>query len=574
MTETVKNSQWTIEKVVEVLSRRYGQYIHGVVKPTSNQVIVLMDRNVAPKAVLFLLKESGIPEPQLSTVVGTDERPIRGMFSVIYWISINAQGGDVWIGVKTYIPENNPAIESITPRHPGANWYERELKDLLGITPINHPDPRRLVLPDDFPEDIYPLRKEFNYKSRMRIETRGYEFKKPGKDAIIVPFGPYHIACDEPFHFRLFVRGEEIVDADYRGFYNFRGIEKIAESRLTYEQVSFIAERICGICGFVHSTAYCQAVEAALGVDVPDRARYIRTILLEIERIHSHLLWMGIACHLVGFDTGFMHSWRIREKVMWLAERLTGNRKTYGMNIIGGVRRDILEYRKKLVLSVLNDIKREYKSFIDMLTSTKSFIKRCEGVGVLPYDKALAYSTVGPTARGSGRNIDVRRDHPYAAYKDLDFKVPVYRDGDVLSRALVRIDEVWESIWIIEQALDQLPGGPIKAEVEKIESYREALGYDEAPRGENIHYVMLGPGNRVYRYRVRAATYNNLPAVPEMLKGYTIADAPLIIASIDPCFSCTERVIVVDAKSGKVKVYTDREFNYLSIRKSKKVKPS
>ncbi len=561
-----QNEKLTVEKIVEQLRSRFGEAIRSIKLIAGNQAIILVEKESLPEMALFLLKDAGIPEAQLSTVVGTDETPIRGMLSVTYWISSNAESGDVWIGLKSYLDPDEPVIDSITPHHPGANWYERENKDLLGIIPRNHPDPRRLILPDDFPENVYPLRKDYDYRKKEFVEP-SYPFKMPSKDTIIVPFGPYHVACDEPFHFRLFVKGEEIIDAEYRGFYNYRGIEKIAETRLTYDQVTFIAERICGICGFTHSTAYVQAVEAAAGIEAPERARYIRTIMLEIERLHSHLLWLGIACHLLGFDTGFMHTWKIREKVMWLAERLTGNRKTYGMNLVGGVRRDILEYRRKLVLETINTLKKEFKALVDSLVSNKTFVKRCEGVGVLPYDKAVAYSTVGPVARASGRRFDVRKDHPYAAYGDLDFKVPVYKDGDVLSRALVRIDEVFESIWIIEQALDQLPGGPLREENIKLEPYAEALGYTEAPRGENVHYVMLGPGNRVYRYRVRAATYNNLPAVPEMLRGYTVADAPLIVASIDPCFSCTERVLIVDVKTGKKIVLNEEEFNMLSIRK-------
>ncbi len=561
-----QNEKLTVKGVVEQLRNRFGEVIRSVKFVAGNQAILLVEKESLPKMALFLLREANIPEAQLSTVVGTDETPIKGKLSVTYWISSNAESGDVWIGLKSHLDPEEPIIDSITPRHPGANWYERENKDLLGIIPRNHPDPRRLVLPDDFPENVYPLRKDYDYQKKEFVKP-SYPFKMPSKDTIIVPFGPYHVACDEPFHFRLFVKGEEIIDAEYRGFYNYRGIEKIAESRLTYDQVAFIAERICGICGFTHSTAYVQAVEAAASIDVPERAKYIRTIMLEIERLHSHLLWLGIACHLLGFDTGFMYTWKIREKVMWLAERLTGNRKTYGMNLVGGVRRDILEYRRKLILETLNVLRKEFKALVDSLTSNKAFIKRCEGVGVLPYDKAVAYSTVGPVARASGRRFDVRKDHPYAAYGDLDFKVPVYKDGDVLSRALVRIDEVFESIWIIEQALDKLPGGPLREENIRLEPYAETLGYTEAPRGENVHYVMLGPGNRVYRYRARAATYNNLPAVPEMLRGYTIADAPLIVASIDPCFSCTERVLVVDMETGKKTVLNEEEFNALSIKK-------
>ncbi len=563
LNENVMRERITLDKIVSVLNEKYKNSITDIKKINDKQIVIIVDKNTLPKVVLFLLKEANIPEAQLSTVVGIDETPIRGYFSVTYWVSCNAQSGDAWIGIRSYLHPDDLVIESITKEHPGANWYERENRDLLGIVPIGHPDPRRLVLPDDFPEGVYPLRKDYDYKKKEYIKPT-YPFKMPKRDTIIVPFGPYHVACDEPFHFRLFVKGEKIIDAEYRGFYNYRGIEKIAENRLTYDQVAFIAERICGICGFTHSTAYCQAVENAAKIDVPERAKYIRTIMLEIERLHSHLLWIGIACHLLGYDTGFMHAWRIREKVMWLAERLTGNRKTYGMNLVGGVRRDILDYRRILVLETLNQLKKEFKQLVEMLTSNKAFIKRCEGVGILPYHKAVAYSTVGPLARASGRKFDVRKDHPYAAYGDIDFKVPVHKEGDVLARALVRIEEVWESIWIIEQALDKLPGGPLRVEKIELEPYAEALGYTEAPRGENVHYVMLGPDNRVYRYRARAATYNNLPVVPEMLKGYTVADAPLIVASIDPCFSCTERVLIIDLNTGKKRMLSSEEFNALS----------
>ncbi len=560
----------SLEQIVNDLKERFRERVKSVEMLAKNQVRVVMDREALPDAVIYLLEKYRDYESQLSTHVATDERPIRGHFSVTYWLSINAGHGDVWIGLKAYLPPDDPRIRSVAPRHPGANWYEREARDLVGVEPVGHPDPRRLVLPDDFPEGTHPLRKEFDYRERKFAEPR-YVFKEPKEHEVIVPFGPYHVSLDEPAHFRLYVEGEEIVDVDYRGFYNHRGIEKLAEGRLTINQIPFIAERICGICGFTHSTAYCQAIENAARIEVPDRARYIRTILLEIERLHSHLLWIGVACHLVGFDTGFMHAWRIREKVMWVAERLTGNRKTYGMNLVGGVRRDILEYRKRMVLDMLRELRKEFREFVDTLLATKTFVKRCEGVGVLPKDKAWAYSTVGPTARGSGRKIDVRKDHPYAAYGELDFRVPIRSEGDVLARAMVRIEEVWESIWIVEQALDKLPGGPLLADVGELPPYREALGYTEAPRGENVHYVMIGSGNKVYRWRVRASTYNNLPAVPEMLRGYTVADAPLIVASIDPCYSCTERVVIIDVRSGKRIVLTETEFNALSRRKSKRL---
>ncbi|ACS32561.1 formate hydrogenlyase II subunit F (Mhy2F) [Thermococcus gammatolerans EJ3] len=562
------------ERYVNEVIERFRDRIIRIERNADNQWIIEIRKEDLPEVIGYIINHPEWKETQLSTMVGADERPLRGKFSLIYWISINGASGDVVFGIKTYISEDDPKFPSVTPIHPGANWYEREVKDLLGLIPEGHPDPRRLVLPDDWPEGVYPLRKDFHYtdspKREFTDETK-YPYREPPKGTAVFPLGPYHVALDEPGHFRLYVKGEEIVDVDYRLFYQHRGIEKIGENRLTYDQVNFIAERICGICGTAHALAYAQAVEAAGGVEVPERAEYIRTVMAEIERLHSHLLNLGLACHDVGFDKGFMDAFRLREHVMWLAERLTGNRKTYGMVVIGGVRRDFLEYRRSMIEKVIRELREGFQKWADQTLSTKTFVKRCEGVGVLSYKDAKRWSSVGPWARGSGRDLDARRDHPFAAYKYLDFKVPVYKEGDVLARCLVRAEEILESIWIIEQALDEMPGGDILAEWKEIPPYQEAVGFTEAPRGEDVHYVMTGEGNRLYRWRIRASTYNNFPALPDAMRGNSVADAVLIIASMDPCYSCTERVQVVDARSGKVRVLTEKELTELSRKASRGV---
>ncbi|MCD6195412.1 MAG: nickel-dependent hydrogenase large subunit, partial [Staphylothermus sp.] len=368
-----------------------------------------------------------------------------------------------------------------------------------------------------------------------------------------VPIGPYHPALHEPEYFEVYVNGETIVDARYKGFFIHRGIEKIAESRLTYDQVPFIAERICGICGFTHSTAYCLAVENAAGIDVPERASYIRSILLEIERIHSHLLWMGVAFHLLGYDTGFMIMWRIRERIMDLAEELTGNRKTYGANIVGGIRKrfDISEEKIPHIKRLLNSVKEEYLKYIDKIVSMTEIRKRTREVGILSHEDAKKYSVLGPHARASGIDTDVRKYRPYAAYGEVDFKVPVSDEGDVYARIIVRHEEVLESINIIIQLLDNLPKTPLRAEFNYIPEKRTAIGCTEAPRGEDLHFVITGSENKIYRWRPRAPSYNNLASVPLMLRGEKLADAPIIIASIDPCFSCTDHVVVIDIKTGR-----------------------
>ena len=372
--------------------------------------------------------------------------------------------------------------------------------------------------------------------------------------------GPFYPVLEEPAHWRLFVEGETIVGCDYRGFYNHRAIEKLGDSVMTYDKLPFLAERICGICGFIHSTCSCQAVEKAAGIEVPPRARYIRTVMLEFERIHSHLLWLGIAGHILGFDTVLMQSWRMREPVMWLSEEISGNRKTYGMNCVGGVRRDITPELVQKISTVLDPLEREVMALYRAISGDTVVHARTKGVGVLTKERAEEVAVVGPPARASGLDIDARADHPYAAYDEVPPRVCVQADGDVWARVVVRLDEVVDAIRIIRTALAGMPDGPIRAPItEAIPAGRMAISVVEAPRGEAVHFVMTGSDNRAYRWRVRAPTYPNLQAVPVMVEHGMLADVPITIGSLDPCFSCTERFEAVDVRNGTVRVYSQEE---------------
>lgn len=481
------------------------------------------------------------------TCVGTDERPLDGHFSLAYIFTDDKNG--VYITVKTYLEGENPVAPTIISVVPGADWCEMEARDLLGIE-FTGRESYKLVLPLEWPEGLYPLRKEYSYNQKPTVKGVGERISEHPETGV-VPVGPYHPALHEPEIFELFVEGEHVVDIKYRGFHVHRGIEKLAESRMSYQQVNFLAERICGICGFVHSTCYALAVEKAAKLEVPERAQFIRSIVLEVERLHSHLLWLGVAFHLVGYDTGFMHVWRAREKTMYLAELLTGSRKTYGINLVGGVRKDINQEKKQKVLEELRELEKEFKKLVDVGLGVPQVRRRLTGTGILPKSDAIKLQVEGPVARASGIDRDARRDLPYAAYKYSDFKVPVYTEGDNLARALVRVDEVFESISIIEQLLDKIPGGPIRLEEFEIPEGRVGVQVVEAPRGGDVHYVITGRG-RPYRWRVRAPTYSNIPALKVMLKDQPLADAPVTIASIDPCFSCTDRVVVIRSKSGRV----------------------
>lgn len=363
-------------------------------------------------------------------------------------------------------------------------------------------------------------------------------------DKFKIPMGPQHPALKEPEGFSIALKGEKILGVDIRLGYNHRGIEKAAEER-TYIQDLYLIERVCGICSHAHSTCFLQAVEELAGVSIPKRALYLRTLIGELERIHSHLLWLGVAGHEIGFDTLLMYSWRDREIVMDILALLTGNRVNYGMNTIGGVRRDITASQIEEVLKGIGTLEERTKYYIEVATQETTIIKRLSGVGVLSHEDALKLDAVGPTARASGVGRDTRRDDPYAAYAEMDFKVITDDHNDVYGRTVVRVKELMESYKIVRQCLKDMPDGPIAVKVPRKIPAGEAISRYEAPRGEDVHYVKSNGSEKPERVKMRAPTLANIQAVKHMLKDRFLADMPIVIAAIDPCFSCTDRLISV-----------------------------
>jgi Ni,Fe-hydrogenase III large subunit len=306
--------------------------------------------------------------------------------------------------------------------------------------------------------------------------------------------------------------------------------------------------------------AYIQAVEQAAAIKPTPRAEFIRTIMLELERLHSHLLWVGLASHILGFDTLFMQSWRIREPVMWIAEKLTGNRKTYSLCVVGGVRWDITAELKKELQGVLDTLEKEWIKVADAVKGDRNIKARTKGVGIADKNLVKDAGLLGPIARASGVPIDCRRDLPYAAYDRVDFDVIVEDGCDVWSRVLVRVREVFESIRIVRQCLEKMPDGPIQLKIDdELPPGRIGLSSVEAPRGESHHFVVTGENNRPDRWRVRAPTYQNLQGIPAMIKDQQLADMTISLGSIDPCFSCTDRMEIVDIRSGDIRVYSQEE---------------
>ncbi|TAL32199.1 MAG: Fe-S-binding domain-containing protein [Spirochaetes bacterium] len=553
----------TIQALTDQLKKKFANAVTGVENPEATQLFIDIKKDKVREICNEVIAQGG----RYLVSVGTDYLAKDGTLGLIHTFAFDKE--HYFASLRTATKEMEP-IESITPDIPNAGWSEREYMDLLGMKFTNHPKPKKLVTADDWPADIYPLRKEvpFNIKP-LAAENVAYQLDECPDGCSIVPFGPYHPTQHEPAHFALFVDGETIKGSDYRGFMIHRGVEKLAQTQISYNEIPFLAERICGICGSVHAASFSQAVEIAAGHKISRRAEYIRTIMLEIERVHSHLLWLGVAGHLIGFDTVFMQAWRVREPIMWLCERLTGSRKTYGMIVIGGVRRDITPELKQDILNVIGTIEKEMVTIKNAIIGDTAIHRRTKDVGYITKEDTIKWSLVGPVARARGVDIDARRDQPYAAYDEMKFDVPVVDNCDVWGTVLVRVLETFEAISIIRQALDKMPNdGPILMPFDDaLPAGRHGITAVEAPRGEVTHYVITGEENRPERWRVRAPTYPNLQGVPMMLLNNQLADVPIIIGSIDPCFSCTERMEVVDLRNGGMKVMSQSELEALSRNK-------
>jgi Ni,Fe-hydrogenase III large subunit/Ni,Fe-hydrogenase III component G len=553
-------------EMFEQFKQRFGPLIQRADLPSDSRLYVYIDPSAVRHVCQHIFREL---DARYVVSIGSDDRPFSGKFLVAHNFAFDKE--HLLCSVLSQLPREDATIPSISDMVPAASWAEREMRDLVGIEPVGHRYLKRLILPDGWPDGVHPLRKDVSWDEvpEQFDDTREFKFDEPPEGCTVVPFGPFHPTLDEPAHFRLYVEGEMVRGCEYRGFMVHRGIEKLAESVMSYNDIPMLAERICGICGCVHNVAYVQAVESAVGLEVPLRAEYIRTIMLELERLHSHLLWVGLACHIVGFDTLFMQSFRIREPLMWLAEKISGNRKTYALCLIGGVRWEITRELQAEFRQVLDKLEAEWRPVVDAVSKDKNIQKRTRGVGSADAGTCKEAGAVGPVARAAGVDIDCRRDHPYAAYDRVEFDVITESGGDVWSRVLVRMREVFESIRIIRQCLDKMDDGPIQLKIEnELPVGRIGLSSVEAPRGESHHFVITGENNRPRRWRVRAPTYQNLQAVPRMIKDQQIADMTISLGSIDPCFSCTDRMETIDVRSGAIKVWSQEEL--LRLTRAKK----
>ncbi len=360
------------------------------------------------------------------------------------------------------------------------------------------------------------------------------------KDTFEVPIGPLHVALEEPMYFKLDVEGDTIRDIEIVAGHLHRGIEQIATNR-NFFQCIVLTERLCSLCSNSHPSTYCMALEDIAGIEVPPRARYIRVVTEEIKRIASNMLNVGLLAHLVGFDTLFMQLMEIRETMQDIKEVLYGNRMNLGANVIGGVRVDFDADKIAYLKRQLADIEPKLRTMLKFLENEPSIGRRTRGVGVLSHDKARTYGVVGPVARAAGIMNDVRVTAPYAAFPDLQLESHLGTDGDVYTRAMIRFKEVLTAIDLIRQCVDKLPDTPLGLGYMPHIPSGEAVARTEAPRGELIYYLRTNGSDKPERVKWRVPSYPNWEALRVMLTGADIADAAIIIGSIDPCIACTER---------------------------------
>ena len=481
---------------------------------------------------------------RLATVICTDERRNENGFAVRY--VFEKDNDDVFIFIIASLKEGN-SFPSIVTHVPAAVLYEREIKDMFGLIPVGNPDTRPLVLHEHWPTGVFPLRKEFDLKAKAERHQGEYRFMKVEGDGIFeIPVGPIHAGIIEPGHFRLSALGENLINLETRLFYGHKGVEKLAES-MKLDEVVLLAERVSGDESVANSTAYCQAIEKISQLQIPNKAKKIRTVFGELERVYNHIGSLGGIATDAGFAFGAARLNILKERLMQLNETLSGSRILFGVNRIGGVNRDIGKENKKLILEKMDETLHDFDKVTVLLKSKASFMDRLKDTGMIPKKAARDLGIVGPAARCVGIDVDTRRDHPYASYlihngrtsqQIIQDQIEMEkRTGDALARFEIRIKEVWDSIGIIKNSLDHDDSGLFADMPERVDTYQSALGYAESHRGQTLHWVMTGDNNSIFRYKVRTASFSNWPIIEYSVSNDIVPDFPLINKSLDFSYS-------------------------------------
>ena len=526
----------SLEPILADVTQRFAERLEAVHITQKNEVYLSAQMDLVPGFCGHLYKKWNA---RLVSVFASDEREKKGAFILFYVYALDVAHG--FFILRVPVSQDHPEFASLTNAVPAVNWQEREIQDLFGIKLLGHPNPRRCALHDDWPE-VYPLRKDFDLRTKLPpFQGERHKFRHVGGEGVFqVPVGPVHAGTIEPGHFLFSVAGEPVLYLQLRMFYVHKGTEKLFES-LPVNRGVFLAESISGDSSFGHATAFCQAVERAAEVEAPPRARYLRSVCLELERIYNHIADIGAIATDVAFVVANMHATRLKEQVLRLNEQLAGNRLLRGMACLGGVRRDWGAEQLNSISECIRTARPAFESMVELIEDSSSTRDRLEGTGILRSQIAKDLGVVGVAGRASGVDRDLRRDFPYAAYDQMTIKVPVYTVGDVKHRMQVRIDEVRESFSAIESLLASLPAGPIRVELKEVPADRVALGYVEGWRGEIYHWIHTLPGNRLGRCKVKDPSLQNWPALSEAILGNIIPDFPVVNKSFNLSYSGTDR---------------------------------
>jgi len=525
-----------LRSILDELTQRFGAQIEHAPAPQTDELHLHAPPELAGALCsIFYKKYHG----RLAAVFAEDVRAAEQAFFVYYLYALDAAHGFVLVRVP--VSADQPELNSVTNAVPAVNWQEREIQDLFGIKLLGHPNPRRCVLHDDWP-DVYPLRKDFDLHTKLPPFTGvRHKFREvEGEGVFQVPVGPVHAGIIEPGHFLFSVAGEPVLYLQLRMFYAHKGVEKLFEN-LPIPHCVRLAESISGDSGFAHATAFCHAVERAAGIEAPARARALRTLCLELERLYNHVGDIGAICTDVAFATAHMHAMRLKERVLRVNEQLTGNRLLRGMACIGGVRFDFDDGQLRALAQLVDGFEKEFNDLVELIRSNSGTRDRLETTGVLTPQVARDLGIVGIAGRASGFDHDLRRDFPHDFYDQVRFSVPVFTEGDVQHRMIVRREELIQSFSIIRQVLEKLPTGSIQTKVDDVPPNRVALGFVEGWRGEIFHWIHTAPDNRLARCKVKDPSLQNWPALSEAIMGNIIPDFPVVNKSFNLSYSGTDR---------------------------------
>jgi Ni,Fe-hydrogenase III large subunit/Ni,Fe-hydrogenase III component G len=500
----------------------------------------VMDAGAAALPVLADRIVSGLGG-RLISLFASDERTSTNRFLLHHVWSLPSRG--TFLRIAAPIDPAEPSYPSIAAKYPAANWFEREVMDFFGLTPGGHPNPARVALHDDWPDGSWPLRKDFPHDSTVaRVQGDFHPFRPvTGEGVLQVPVGPVHAGVIEPGHFRFGVAGEPVLYLQLRLFYVHKGIEKRFE-RLPWRHGLFLAESISGDTAVGQALAYSHAIERLADVTVPPRARALRVVLLELERVYNHVSDIGALATDVAFTVPASRAQLLREGLVRLQDQLFGTRLLRGTIALGGVKRDLLPEGREALRTHLHAFERQFDELITLLIDSGTFTDRVDATGILTNRAALDLGIVGTAARASGVDGDFRRDHPHDAYEDLRFDVPIEEGGDVRARLMIRAREVEQSLSILHQALERLPDTALLAPLpERLPADSSALGWVEAWRGPCTHWVATNEQGTVARVKVSDPSFVNWPGLVHAVPGNIIPDFPVINKSFNLSYSGNDR---------------------------------